>query len=72
MQGSLNDSLTQLFPLLKTDSTKQAFYRNSYFSGHVPSTPVENPPITDATWPVYWSGIGNMDEQGFIDGVNSY
>ena len=72
MQGYLNDSLTQLFPQFKTNSAKQAFYRGSYFSGHVPSTAVENPPITDATWPAYWSSIGNMDEQDFINGVNSY
>ena len=74
MQGSLNNSLTQLNPLLKTDGVKQGFYRAAYPSGHSYSTPVgsEVNPITDQTWPVYWAGIGNMDSQSLIYAVNSY
>jgi hypothetical protein len=29
-------------------------------------------PITDTDWPVYWSGIGKMEQQEFFDSVNSY
>jgi sphingomyelin phosphodiesterase acid-like 3 len=74
LRGSLNNSLTQLYPLLKTNSAKQSFYRTSYPSGHAYSTPVglEVSPITDQTWPVYWAGIGNMDSGGLVDAVNSY
>ncbi len=74
MQGRLNDSLAQLYPALATNNAQQALYRGHYFSGHNYTVPVPNTldPITDATWPVYWSGIGHMDEQGFIDSVNSY
>jgi hypothetical protein len=73
-QGFLNDSLLQLYPELATDKAKQRFYRGHYFSGHNYSIPVTNTfnPITDKTWPVYWCGIGHMDEQGLIDCVNSY
>jgi hypothetical protein len=74
MQGFLNDSLLQLYPELVTDNAKQALYRGHYFSGHNYTVPVGNEfyPITDKTWPVYWCGIGHMDEQEFIDCVNSY
>ncbi|HTP65323.1 MAG TPA: hypothetical protein VMJ66_08035 [Geobacteraceae bacterium] len=74
MQGFLNDSLAQLYPELATDQFKQALYRESYFSGHNYTVPVgnESDPITDKTWPVYWCGIGHMDEQGLVACVNSY
>jgi len=74
MQGFMNDSLWQLYPELATNSAKQALYRGHYFSGHNYSIPVTGTfnPITDKTWPVYWCGIGHMDEQEFIDCVNSY
>ena len=74
VQGVLNDSLEQLYPELAMDETKQDFYRRGYFSGHNYTVPVGNAfyPITDTTWPIYWAGIGNMDEQSFIEAVNSY
>ena len=67
VQGLLDDSLAQLFPALVTDNTKQALYREHYFSGH--NSPAY---ITDANWPVFWCGIDHMDKQGFIDCVNAY
>jgi len=74
LQGFLNNSLIQLYPELAAENAKQAFYRGSYFSGHNYTVPVGNEfyPITDKTWPVYWCGIGHMDEQGLINCVNSY
>jgi hypothetical protein len=74
IQGFLNDSLLQLYPELVTENAKQQLYREHYFSGHNYTVPVGNEfyPITDKTWPVYWCGIGHMDEQGLIDCVNSY
>ena len=78
-QGLLDASLTQLTPVLVTNSAKQALYRGYYFSGNNSLTPVTYPPfgnsynpITDTTWPVYWSGIGHMEQQAIIDSVNSY
>jgi len=74
MQGFLNDSLLLLYPELAAENAKQQFYREHYFSGHLYSVPIGNTfyPITDKTWPVYWCGIGHMDEQGLIDCVNAY
>jgi hypothetical protein len=74
MHGFLNDSLWQLYPELAAENAKQQLYREHYFSGHNYTIPVTNTfnPITDKTWPVYWCGIGHMDEQGLIDCVNSY
>jgi len=73
-RGLLNDSLAQLFPVLVTNNAKQALYRGHYFSGHNYSIPVTNTfnPITDTNWPVYWCGIGKMEQQELIDCVNSY
>jgi sphingomyelin phosphodiesterase acid-like 3 len=74
MQGFLSDSLLQLYPDLAAENAKQQRYREHYFSGHNYTIPVTGTfnPITDKTWPVYWCGIGHMDEQGLIDCVNSY
>jgi sphingomyelin phosphodiesterase acid-like 3 len=75
LQGFLNNSLLQLYPELAAENAKQQLYRGHYFSGHNYTVPVgsnEFYPITDKTWPVYWCGIGHMDEQGLIDCVNSY
>jgi hypothetical protein len=74
LHGFLGDSLARLYPALATSQAKRAVYRESYFSGHNYIVPPDNTfnPITDKTWPVYWCGIGHMDEQGLIDCVNSY
>jgi len=74
VQGLLDDSLAQLFPALVTNNAKQSLYRGHYFSGHNYSIPVTNTfnPITDKNWPVYWCGIGTMEQQELIDCVNSY
>jgi hypothetical protein len=74
MWGFLNDSLLQLYPELAAENAKQQLYRGHYFSGHNYTVPVGNEfyPITDKDWPVYWCGIGHMDEQGLINCVNAY
>jgi hypothetical protein len=78
-RGLLDASLMQLIPALVTNKGKQSLYRGYYFSGNNsmnPATylPFKNSydPITDATWPVYWSGIGHMEEGDIIASVNSY
>ncbi|MBF0476024.1 MAG: hypothetical protein HQK59_09365 [Deltaproteobacteria bacterium] len=75
MKGPLDASLTQLFPALVTNSAKQALYRGYYYTGHnspTSATDTSSNPITNKNWPVYWSGIGRMDQQALIDSVNSY
>lgn len=78
-KGLLETSLTQLTPALVTDKNKQALYRGYYYSGNTSLTAVTYPPfgnsydpITDTTWPVYWSGIGKMEESDFVASVNTY
>ena len=71
MQGFLNDSLAQLWPELITTMAKQTLYRTHYYSGHA-YTPPAFDPITDLNWPVFWSGIGKMGQQEFIDTVNAF
>jgi hypothetical protein len=65
-QALLNDSLAQLYPVLVTNSAKQALYRGYYFSGH--NSPAY---ITDTNWPVFYCGIGNMGETEFTKCVNT-
>lgn len=75
LQGMLDASLVQLTPQLVTNTTKQAFYRSYFYSGH--NTPVSAAdtlanPITNTNWPFYWCGLGKMGQQEYIDCVNSY
>jgi sphingomyelin phosphodiesterase acid-like 3 len=71
MQGFLDDSLYSLFPVLRTDMAKQAIYRSYYYSGSsYTGSPVI--PINDTIWPIYWSGIGKINNHEFINSVNSY
>lgn len=74
MQGCLNDSLSQLSPLLRSDTSKQQLYRGYYFSGHNYAVPIGGlaDPITDKTWPVYWCGTGHIDQREVVDCVNSF
>lgn len=78
-QGLLDASLRQLTPALVTNQDKQKLYRGHYYSGYNSSIPVtylpfknSYDPITDTTWPVYWSGIGHMEEADIVASVNSY
>jgi hypothetical protein len=66
-QGPLDASLTGLTPALVTNTAKQALYRGYYYSGNNSSNS-----ITDTNWPIFWSGIGKIEQQSFIDSVNSY
>lgn len=67
MQGFLDVTLSELRPALVSNGAKQALYRGYYNSGNnAPS------PITNTNWPIYWSGIGKMVQQEFIDSVNAY
>lgn len=67
LEGPLDASLDQLYPMLATDGAKQSLYREYYYSGITPANP-----ITDRNWPVYWCGIANMNQQELIDCVNAY
>ena len=74
LQGALGDSLALLYPWLVAGNTRQARYRDSYFSGHNYINPPGNTfnPITDLTWPVYWCAINHMDEKSLKECVNNY
>jgi len=75
LQGDLDASLRQLAPTLASNASKQALYRGFFYSGHnspVSSTDTQINPVTNTNWPLYWCGIGNMEQQQYIDCVNSY
>ena len=62
-QGPLDDSLTKLYPTLKTDTTKRALYTGHYNSGN---NSANFNPITPANWPVFACGIEKMAQQDVI------
>ena len=75
LQGLLNDSLTQLNPMLVTNFAKQSLYKGNYFSGHnytVRTTPYMAWPLTYANWPVVWCGMRKMDQADFVSCVTTY
>jgi hypothetical protein len=59
--------LESLFPKLASDPALQALFRQYYYSGNNAGNT-----ITNLTWPVYWSGAGNVSEQGIVAAVNAY
>jgi sphingomyelin phosphodiesterase acid-like 3 len=62
-----SEYLEQLFPKLASDPATQALFRQYYFSGNNSGNS-----STNLTWPVYWSGVGNMSEQELVAAVNAY
>jgi hypothetical protein len=67
LDGPLAASLAELFPSLLASTTAQQQYQGAFYSGNNTSNP-----ISSANWPVYWCGIGFMDEQGFFNAVNTF
>jgi sphingomyelin phosphodiesterase acid-like 3 len=75
VQGLLDALLTQLTPALVSNNSKQARYRGYFYSGHNEPNSITDThinPVTNTNWPFYWCGIGKMEQQQFIDCVNSY
>jgi hypothetical protein len=75
LYGNLDAAFARLTPLLVTNSADQALYRAYYYSGH--NSPISAAdtlynPITDTNWPIYWSGIANLDQPGLIQSVANY
>jgi sphingomyelin phosphodiesterase acid-like 3 len=67
LNGPLATSLAELFPALLASSTAKQRYQGAFRSGNNTSTP-----ITATNWPVYWCGIGYMDQQEFLTAVNAF
>jgi hypothetical protein len=66
LEGPLANSLAKLFPALNASNATQEKYRGAFHSGNNTSNP-----ITSTNWPVYWCGIGYMNQQEFLTAVNS-
>ncbi len=67
LEGPLAASLAALFPALIASNAAQNQYRGAFYSGNTTGNP-----ITNLNWPVYWCGIGFMDEQEFFTAVNAF
>ncbi len=67
LEGPLATSMSELFPTLLASNTAKMQYQGAFYSGNNTLNP-----ITGANWPVYWCGIGYMDEQEFFNAVNAF
>jgi hypothetical protein len=67
LEGPLATSFAELFPALITSNAAKLQYQGAFYSGNNTSSP-----ITSINWPVYWCGIGYMDEQEFFTAVNAF
>jgi 3',5'-cyclic AMP phosphodiesterase CpdA len=67
LKGPLAPSLARLFPMLHASNGAQEQYQGAFHSGNNTSNP-----ITTTNWPVYWCGIGFMDQQEFFTAVNRF
>jgi hypothetical protein len=67
LKGPLASSLARLFSTLHASKGAQKQYQGAFHSGNNTSNP-----ITTTNWPVYWCGIGFMDQQKFLTAVNGF
>ena len=67
LEGPLGTSLAQLFPALTASDAAKKQYQGAFYSGNNTANP-----ITITNWPVYWCGIGYMNEQEFFTAVNAF
>jgi hypothetical protein len=67
LEGPLAASLAELFPELLASNAAKMQYQGAFYSGNNALNP-----ITSMNWPVYWCGIGYMDEQEFFTAVNAF
>ena len=66
LEGPLAASLPELFSTLLASNAAKMQYQEAFYSGNNTSNPI----ATD--WPVYWCGIGYMDEEEFFTAVNAF
>ncbi len=67
LEGALATSLSELYPTLLASSAAQQQYQGAYASGSSVFKP-----INKMNWPVYWCGIGYMDQTEFFTAVNAF
>jgi 3',5'-cyclic AMP phosphodiesterase CpdA len=67
LEGPLAASLPELFPTLLASNAVKTQYQGAFYSGNNQFNP-----ITSTNWPVYWCGIGYMDETEFFNAVNAF
>jgi sphingomyelin phosphodiesterase acid-like 3 len=70
LEGSLATSFAELYPALLASNASKLQYQGAFTSGSAANNMVN--PISSMNWPVYWCGIGYMDEQEFFTAVNAF
>jgi sphingomyelin phosphodiesterase acid-like 3 len=75
LQGSLGNSLQQLYPGVVSNQNMQNTYTLMYSSGSQSVNPITlSPwnPINEVNWPIFACTIGDMDQADYVKCVNSY
>jgi hypothetical protein len=67
LEGPLASSLSELLPALLASNAAKTQYQSACYSGNDALNL-----STNTNLPVYWCGIGYMDQQGFFDAVSSF
>ncbi len=67
VEGPLATSLPELFPAMLSSNAVKTQYQGAFYSGNNGLNP-----INGTNWPVYWCGIGYMDETEFFNAVNAF
>jgi hypothetical protein len=73
--GPLATSFADLFPTLIASNAAKMQYQGAFYSGNNTVNPITSAkwnPITSTNWPVYWCGIGFMDQNDFFTAVNAF
>jgi hypothetical protein len=66
-EGPLPTSLMLLCSELRTSNAAKTQYYDAFFSGNNSANP-----ITNINWPIFWCGIGFMDQKEFVTAVNGF
>ncbi len=67
LEGPLATSLSELYSTLLASTAAQQQYQGAFSSGSSVFKP-----INKMNWPVYWCGIGYMDQTDFFNAVNAF
>jgi len=74
-QGTLNESLQQLYPQLVSNDGQRSLYANYYASGSTATNPKSQAPwnpINAANWPIFSCTISQVDEPEYVACVDTY
>jgi 3',5'-cyclic AMP phosphodiesterase CpdA len=67
LAGPLAASFSELFLALLASNAAKMQYEGAFYSGNTALSP-----INSTNWPIFWCGIGFMDQNEFLTAVNTF